>query len=187
MSLIDRLKNGDVESLGLLVKECKEICIGNLLYRTNCNREDAEDIFTEAVVNFGEKIVAGKVDDIKNIKGYMTGVCYNMWLNIYRKKEKVRTSEPDVERFFYEYLEDDPDEELPGTIKDRLFDISAKALQMLSENCKTVIKYFYLEERSMADIASLMGFANVEVARATKYKCFKKLRQEVSLLEQKTI
>ena len=88
MSLIDRLKSGDLDSLGMLVKECKQVCIGHLLSKTNCGLEIAEDIFSEAVVNMAEKVVAGQVDNILNIKGYMSGVCYNMWLNLYRKKKK---------------------------------------------------------------------------------------------------
>lgn len=186
MSLIDRLREGDVASLALLVEECKEVCLKHMIRKTTCTYEEAEDIFTEAVVTFGEKVVAGKVDNIKNIKGYMTGICYNMWLNIYNKKDKKEAREPDVERFFYEYMEDYQPVEYTDNLKERLFDISTKALQALSENCQLIIKYFYLEERNMNEVATLLGFANEKVAKASKYKCFKKLREEVTLLEQST-
>lgn len=185
MLLIDRLKNGDIESLGLLVKECKEVCISHLLNKTNCDLDTAEDIFTEAVVDFGEKVVAGNVKDIKNLKGYMVGTCYNMWLNNYRKEQKQNAQESDIERYFYDYME--PDEvSTMEEMRELLHELSGKALQMLSKSCQSVIRYFYIEERSMTDIAKLMGLASTEVARATKYKCFKKLREHVAVLEQTT-
>ena len=185
MSLIDRLRKGDVESLALLVEECKEVCLKHLVKKTTCNYEEAEDIFTEAVVVFGEKVVAGKVDNVINIKGYMTGVCYNLWLNIYHKKQKEESREPDVERFFYEYMDHQPVDSI-SNMRERLYDISARAIESLSKSCKEIITYFYLEERSMTDVADLMGFANEKVAKASKYKCFKKLREQVTLLEQRT-
>ena len=182
MSLIDRLREGDVESLGLLVKECKEVCVNHLIRKTTCDIEAAEEIFTEAVLDFGEKVVAGKVKEINNLKGYMTGTCYNMWLSQYRNRHKNNVLVPDIETYFYDYMEPEKEVSL-GNFREQLFDVSEKAMKMLSESCQTVIRYFYLEERSMKDIAQLMGLASVEVARATKYKCFKKLRQHVTILE----
>ena len=186
MLLIDRLKNGDIESLGLLVKECKAVCVNHLLIKTNCDMDTAEDVFTEAVVDFGEKVVAGKVNDINNLKGYMVGTCYNKWLNNFRKERKESEKEPDVERYFYDYLQEDEDASALGEMRELLFEISGKALKMLSESCQTVIRYFYIEERDMKDIATLMGSASTEVARSTKYKCFKKLREHVAVLERTT-
>ena len=185
MSLIDRLRKGDIESLSLLVEECKEVCLRQLIHKTTCTYEDAEDVFTEAVVTFGEKVVAGKVEDIKNIKGYMTKVCYNMWLNIHRKKLMDESREPDVARFFNEYMDQEPEEDVSG-FRERLFDVSGRAIESLSKSCQEIIRYFYLEERRMSDVADMMGFASEKVAKASKYKCFKKLRAEVAILEQST-
>lgn len=183
MLLIDRLKNGDIESLGLLVKECKAVCINHLLKKTNCDMDTAEDVFTEAIVDFGEKVVAGTVNDIKNLKGYMVGTCYNKWLSNYRKARRISEQEPDVERYFYDYMEPEEASAIEE-MRELLHEVSGKALQMLSESCQSVIRYFYIEERDMKEIASLMGFASTEVARATKYKCFKKLREHVAGLER---
>lgn len=50
------------------------------------NKQDAEDIFQEALAFFCEKVVAENFKPTSSINTYLYGVCKNLWRNQLRKK-----------------------------------------------------------------------------------------------------
>ena len=52
-----------------------------------------------------------------------------------------------------------------------------EALERLGEPCKTLLLLYYWEERSMAEIALELGFANADTAKSKKYQCKKALEK----------
>jgi RNA polymerase sigma factor (sigma-70 family) len=59
-----------------------------------------------------------------------------------------------------------------------------KALDELGIPCSDVIKLFYIDKLSMAELAEKLNYANVETAKVQKYKCLsrlKKIFQKISI------
>lgn len=132
-------------------------------------KEDAEDLFIEAVMIFREKVLSGKIQKLTSTRNYLYSTCKNMYLaklKVERAKEKKMS---DLEMFFYSSPfvteADNWESDLSQAVK--------SAFDGLSEKCKDIISYFYINRLRMDAIADLMGLANADVAKTTKARCFK--------------
>jgi len=52
-----------------------------------------------------------------------------------------------------------------------------KAMNGLGEPCKSLLEAFYMQKRSMQEIASGFGYTNSENAKNQKYKCLMRLKK----------
>ncbi len=165
----------------------KSECIVYLYRKVGCNNEQAEDIFIDAIMILWEKAQKEGLEEVKDVKGYLFGTCYMMWMNTYKKEKKKRDSIPDVERYFYEYRNVlGADQESPALLKEKLLDVSQQALLKLGEKCLRIIKYFYFEHKNMEEIAGIMGFSSAAVVSSLKYRCFKELKEKANELAGKS-
>ena len=57
------------------------------------------------------------------------------------------------------------------------FSMMEKAMGSLGEPCKSLLQAFYLQKKSMQDIASNFGYTNAENAKNQKYKCLMRLKK----------
>lgn len=51
------------------------------------------------------------------------------------------------------------------------------ALDQLGEPCRSLLKAFYHQDKSMQEIAADFGYTNPENAKTQKYKCLNRLRK----------
>lgn len=167
----DSLKADDNKALNHIYIEYGEYCVKHLQYKRSCGYEDAKDIFIDAVMIFREKMLSGKIRDLKTTRGYLLATCNNMYLERLRAEKVKKRKMTDVEHFFYgnQYvsLEEEWDESMNIA--------SQTAFESLSEKCKDIIYYFYIDKLNMKEIASLMDLASSDVAKTTKSRCLKNL------------
>ncbi|UII34864.1 sigma-70 family RNA polymerase sigma factor [Fulvivirga ulvae] len=183
--IIQRLKQDDSSCLEDLVIAYKSYCVNGLKKKTRCSGEEAEDLFIDALLELRDKVHAGKLDHLINAKSYIFGICYNIWLSAQREKSKTIISSIDAEGYYEQYLKDDELSDLDDMeYKAELLSITNRALETIGEKCYRIIKYFYIEKRSMDDIAGIMGFASADVAKTSKSRCFKKLVEKTKELEK---
>ena len=57
------------------------------------------------------------------------------------------------------------------------FNMMEKAMSGLGEPCKSLLEAFYMEKRSMQEIAASFGYTNAENAKNQKYKCLVRLKK----------
>lgn len=51
------------------------------------------------------------------------------------------------------------------------------ALGKLGEPCKSLLEAFYLQKKSMPEIAEFFGYTNADNAKTQKYKCLVRLKK----------
>jgi hypothetical protein len=51
------------------------------------------------------------------------------------------------------------------------------ALKKIGEPCKSLLEAFYMEKKSMPEIASAFGYTNADNAKTQKYKCLVRLKK----------
>ena len=61
--------------------------------------------------------------------------------------------------------------------------VNKKAFNSLSIHCQTILKYFYVEKISMAEIADNLILANANSVKVTKARCYKKWKDLVEKLK----
>ena len=81
----EQLQQGNDQALDTIYRSYYSYLTGLLHYKYDCQVADAEDIFTDTVLKFREKVMANEVS-FQNIKGYLTTIAVNMLRDRWKKK-----------------------------------------------------------------------------------------------------
>ncbi|MEN7548626.1 sigma-70 family RNA polymerase sigma factor [Rapidithrix thailandica] len=135
------------------------------------NKEDAEDIFQNALLVFIDLVKKDRFRGESSIKTYFIAICKHLWMNERKKKYNEQQRE---EKYFYSQPQFEEDVEL--TIHERekrqgLFELFEK----LGPTCKEILIQFYFYEKPIKEILECLNYENEQVVRNKKYKCMKKL------------
>jgi RNA polymerase sigma factor (sigma-70 family) len=146
--------------------------VQSLIINNNGSADDARDIFQETVIVLYEKAKTGTFELNCQLKTYVYSVSRRLWLKRLQQQQKYF---PDVS-----LLEETVpvEEEIEGhNQRNSEFQMMEKALLHLGEPCKSLIEAFYLQKKSMIDIAGHFGYTNADNAKNQKYKCLMRLRK----------
>ncbi|MBN1416916.1 MAG: sigma-70 family RNA polymerase sigma factor [Bacteroidales bacterium] len=136
----------------------------------NGNRDDAFDIFQDAVVAFHRFVKENKFREDGNPETFIFCVCRNLWINkIRREKKQIRM--PDG----YELYKDDAATALEGIITEERASIVKKMLSKLGKKCEELLRLSIYDNMSLREISLQMGFTSEDAVKTQKYKCKQKL------------
>jgi RNA polymerase sigma factor (sigma-70 family) len=134
--------------------------------------DDARDIFQEAMIVLYEKVRSGSFELNCQLKTYLYSVCRRLWL---KRLSQLQRSVGEVEN-----LQDTvPVEEEMERHEQRNqdFQLMEQSLNNLGEPCRSLLKAYYLETKSMVEIAADFGYTNADNAKNQKYKCLMRLKK----------
>jgi RNA polymerase sigma factor (sigma-70 family) len=134
--------------------------------------DDARDIFQEAMIVLYEKVKSGSFELNCQLKTYLYSVCRRLWL---KRLGQLQRSFSEVEN-----LEDTvpvEDELERHEQRNRDFQVMEQSLNSLGEPCRSLLKAYYLEAKSMVEIAGDFGYTNADNAKNQKYKCLMRLKR----------
>lgn len=141
--------------------------VRSYIIQNSGSKDDANDVFQDAVIIFFEYVRKGKFDSEKTIEGFIYSVARNIWIDkIRRGKKMVRLNEMDLTtepQETFDVLKDIVDKEKRSAMSS-LFDL-------LGSGCKELMYYQLYEKLSMKEISDKMGFSNENVAKTKNYKC----------------
>jgi len=162
------IQQGNNDYLETIFEEYGPYCISNIMRKFSCSREDAEDLMVDSIINFRDKLLAGKVTYLSSVRNYLYTTCVNMKKDrdYYTRKQK----EQEHEVILYLYSED----EKTKSYQEELLQISLQAFRQLSDSCQKILKHFYIDKFSMEQIAAELRFSNANSAKVTKARCYKK-------------
>lgn len=181
--LTHQLRTGQSEGLQTVFRETHPYCVRTLVKKTACEWQDAEDIYMDSVLIFRENILSGKLSHLTNSKTYLFGICYNLWRDLNRAQQRHRKHQQEWERqLMIEWEGEWPAEEEKDTMLERLQVVQA-ALNDLGEKCRNLLSYVYIEQRSHKEVASLMGFANANVVKVTRHRCYQKWMKQIEKVQ----
>ena len=173
-NIIARIKRGDETAWNELDKRIRLGIVSYLISR-GASKEDAEDIFHDAIIDFRGKL--NRLTLTATIKTYLTAVCKHKWSNELRRRGK----HPTIEMTGDEQMVDEPEwTEDQARELTRRQQIAIMCKQELTEKCRNVIGFFYFDNLPIKTIAEKESFANEDSAKAAKSKCMKKLRECVN-------
>ena len=133
--------------------------------------EDALDIYQEAMIAFVRNVRSGKVAELDcEPSTYLFAIGRNIALKHLRTRKGFELSTG------HAVLEPSQNAE-HDTLSDELHaqELIARGMHHLTEKEREVLRLYYFEDRSMTEIAEVMGYNNADVAKKMKYVSFRKL------------
>ncbi len=134
-------------------------------------REDARDIFQEAIVVVYEYANSEKPTIRSTFLSLLYTICRNLWLKQLRRRQYQQVEVSDT--LLSEHQYDNIDQSLLTVER---FGLYQEKFNLLGSACKKVLRLFF-EKKSMHDILTIMGFSSIDYAKKRKYKCKEKLIQ----------
>jgi RNA polymerase sigma factor (sigma-70 family) len=182
--LLNELAKGDRNATEQIYKQHYKI-ISSWINQNGGTATDTADIFQEAMVILYEK---SKQDDFRltcKIGTYLFAISKHLW---YKKLEKAQ-KQPRLlgdnaggdhgQDWAYE------DDVASHKEKETHYQSLDEALEQLGEPCRSLLKAFYHQDKSMQQIAAEFGYTNPDNAKTQKYKCLNRLRKIFYLAQAK--
>ena len=146
--------------------------VQSLVVNNSGSYDDARDIFQETMIVLYEKARSGSFELNCQLKTYIYSVSRRLWL---KKLNQSQRFVPDIGNVFETVPVDDQLEQHDQQSSD--FSMMEKAMSGLGEPCKTLLEAYYIQKRTMTDIAGQFGYTNADNAKNQKYKCLARLRK----------
>jgi RNA polymerase sigma factor (sigma-70 family) len=146
--------------------------VQSLIVNNNGHPDDARDIFQEAMIVLYEKARSGSFELNCQLKTYLYSVCKRLWL---KRLNQIQRITPEVENL----EETVPVEEELEIHRQRNVDFLTmeRSMNSLGEPCKSLLEAYYLQKKSMVEIAGNFGYTNADNAKNQKYKCLMRLKK----------
>jgi RNA polymerase sigma factor (sigma-70 family) len=139
--------------------------------------EDTADIFQEAMVILFEKAQSEDFRLTCKIGTYLFAVSKHLWYKKLQTQQKAPGYLPDNtgmdEGRDWAYEDDVKIHEE----REVHYELLNNALDQLGEPCRSLLRAFYHQDKSMQQIAAEFGYTNPDNAKTQKYKCLTRLRK----------
>ncbi len=170
--LLSSLAKSDPKAFQYIYKSCFPH-VEKMVFKMKGSSDDAFDVFQDAVTILYQKAQKGDLKLSSKISTFLIAIAKRLWINkLSSKKMKVTV-----------LLENDDSKALEFSSdieKHHEFEINVNKLKscldQIGNPCKTLLTAFYFENKSMNEIAELLGYTNAENAKTQKYKCLNRIR-----------
>jgi RNA polymerase sigma factor (sigma-70 family) len=153
--------------------------VSRLICSNNGSKDEAKDIFQDALMIFYKQVVEGSFNASKyKIHGFIYTISRNLWINYYKKKNRIIRIEPDQEMDIIQednILQTLMDNERTEEIK--------KVFSHIGDKCLEILTYTFFQKLNMKEIAEKMNLSNENAAKTAHYRCKHKL---INLIEGNT-
>ena len=170
-ALLQGLARSDRKAIEVIYRENYNM-VQSLIINNSGSSEDAKDIFQEAMIVLYEKVRSGTFELNCLIKTYVYSVSRRLWL---KRLQQMNRYVPAIENLQETVPVEEEIEENERINSE--FQTMEKAISSLGEPCKSLLEAYYLEKKSMQEIALFFGYTNAENAKNQKYKCLVRLKK----------
>ena len=169
--LLEGLALNDRKAIESIYKQHYNMVLA-LILNNNGTSDDARDIFQEAMIVLYEKVKSGSFELNCLIKTYLYSVCRRLWLKRLSQQQRIS---PEVDKLEETVpVEEDLEQHEQ---KDLDFQLMERSMKNLGEPCKSLLEAYYLQKKSMVEIAGTFGYTNADNAKNQKYKCLMRLKK----------
>ena len=119
-----------------------------------------------------EKVCTGSFELTCQIKTYLYSVCRRLWLKRLQQMQRYNPSAESIEEVISVEEELDVHEKRNADMI-----VMENALGKIGEPCKSLLEAYYIQKKSMPEIAAFFGYTNADNAKTQKYKCLVRLKK----------
>lgn len=137
------------------------------------NKEDAFDVFQDALLIFYKQVVKNNFDAKYKVFGYLYRISINLWINKVKKDKKIQLVGEIVE----------PEPEVMEIKENLLLGKDENIVKVLfsgiGEKCIELLTYSIYYNLLMEDIVIRMNFPSVSAVKMQQQRCKQKLMEEI--------
>lgn len=142
-------------------------------------REDAEDIFQEALMILCRKAREPDFSLTAQLSTYLFSVCRFLW------KDELKKRKHAIPLDWETGLNDPAEQALYKTTEEEdRARLAEKVLNELGQRCRELLILFYTTKFKLKEIASKMGYSSENTAKNQKYKCLEAAKNRLKELNQ---
>ena len=168
--LLKALENNDPRAAETIYKDNFNMVLAFIL-NNNGSYDEARDIFQEAMITLYQKAKSDSFVLTSQIKTYVYSICRRLWL---KRLQQIGRTSPGIENYDAVAVEEDVE---VHERRNAELGIMERAMGSLGEPCKSLLEAFYIEKKSMDQIALIFGYTNADNAKNQKYKCLMRLKK----------
>lgn len=133
-------------------------------------REEAEDIFQEALIIFCRKAREPAFRLSSGSYAYLYSVCRLLWSDELRRQQR----RPLTALGELDPVEPDAQEAVSAELR---YKLAERVVDGLADRCRDLLQLFYTGQLKLKDIAAAMGYSSEQSAKNQKYKCLEAARE----------
>lgn len=169
--LLEGLAKNDRKAIETIYKQHFGM-VQSLILNNSGYADDARDIFQEAMIVLYQKARSGTFELNSQLKTYLYSVCRRLWLKRLSQMQRISPEVDNLEETIPVEEELERHEQ-----RNRDFLVMEQAMNNLGEPCKSLLEAYYIEKKSMVEIAGDFGYTNADNAKNQKYKCLMRLKK----------
>lgn len=171
-ALIKGIRNHESPVLNYVYDTYYPIIEGYIIHNQG-SREQARDIFQEAMIVVYNKIKSDQLELTCKFGTYLYAICKNMWIQE-RKKYLLRAEKLKRQPL----VVNDPGPADDPLLQDHLSHLFNKHFGDLSEDCQKILS-MYFNNFSVEDIRTAMNYKDLHHTADRKYRCKKSLVKRI--------
>lgn len=143
------------------------------------SHEDIEDIFQDSLIILMQKVKSGGIESSREgaLFSYLVRIGKFTACNLIRKKREQSMDDAVTFSLYLHNTEDDNSDMAIDEKQQMQNDFLDKVLDLLPAECRTLLKHFYWNHKTMDEIASILGMRNADSAKSKKSKCMNKVKE----------
>ncbi len=138
------------------------------------SKEDAQDIFQDALLLLCKKVWEGNFKLTSKLDTYLYGVSFNLWRTELKSKKGQEIDLPDDYR-----LEEQNELETLMAKEGKIKQVE-EVLQKLGEPCLRLLQLFYYQAKRIKEITQIMKYKTENTAKVQKYKCIERAKKMIA-------
>ena len=173
------LAQGEREATEQIYRQNYRIINGWLL-KNGGSATDADDLFQEAMVVLFSKSQSEEFRLTCSVGTYLFAISKHLWYKKLQRKSRDpialldNTGNDDEENDSGIAYEEDID---AHEEREAHYNQLDEALEQIGEPCRSILKAYYHQDKSMQEIAADFGYTNTDNAKTQKYKCLTRLKK----------
>jgi len=174
--LVRSLANNEQHAFQAVYKKCFPM-VTRSLQNMSAELFEAEDIYHASLLVLYEKAKDPNFKLSCKISTFLVAVSRKLWLKKLESEKRLRQKEIDYARLHDNEQANalfEINEVSKGQIQLKLLH---EALETLGSPCKELLQAFYIEEKSMKELAAKFNYTNSDNAKTQKHKCLKRLKK----------
>jgi RNA polymerase sigma factor (sigma-70 family) len=174
--ILAQLKNRNEKEFLKLYNSYKQEFVSFLQGKFSMSRDEAFEIFQQAMVTFYENVINNKLNELtSSLKTYVFAIGKNKALEALRRRNKIvplefnTGDEDDIKFELFDETGDDDTESRYASM--------SSSLEQLGKPCSDIVVLFYFQKLSLVEIKDRFNYKSEESIKSQKFKCMERLRK----------